>query len=59
MTFDLAEEYNFTEDDGTMPINMLSVKQVLLKMKHPWMAAMFPQSLKMPKPLVYLAGFKL
>ena len=59
MTVDLAEEYKFTEDDGTMPKNKFSVKQMLVKMEHPWLAALFPESVKMPKTLVYLASFKL
>ena len=59
MTYDLAEEYNFTEDDGTLPKYKFTVKNILNKMNHPWLAALFPEEVKMPKSLVYLASNKL
>ena len=58
LTIDLANEYHFTEDDGTLPTDYFTVKQVCLKMKRPWLAALFPEFVKMPKTLVYLAGYK-
>ena len=58
MTIDLAHEYHFKEDDGTMPGNKFTVKNMLTKMNHPWLAAMFPEHLKMPKTLLHMASFK-
>jgi len=58
LTIDLANEYHFTEDDGTLPTDYFAVKNLLLKFKRPWLAAMVPEFIKMPKTLVYLAGFK-
>jgi len=57
-TIDLANEYKFTEDDGSLPVDFFSMKNALKQMRHPWLAALFPSSVKMPKTLVYLAGFK-
>jgi len=58
MTIDMANEYKFTEDDGSLPADYFTVKQVLLKMKRTWLAALFPAWVKMPMTLVYLAGYK-
>ena len=58
LTIDLANEYHFTEDDGTLPTDYFTVKAVCLKLGRPWLAALFPEFVKMPKTLVYHAGFK-
>ena len=58
LTIDLANDYHFTEDDGTLPTDLFTVKAVCLKLGRPWLAALFPEFVKMPKTLVYHAGFK-
>ena len=57
-TIDLAHEYQFTEDDGTLPTDFFTVKMILLRQKRTWLAAIFPEWVKMPKTLVHMAGFK-
>ena len=57
-THDLSREYNFTEEDGSLPFDTMSLKSVLLQGKHTWLAAITPEFIKMPKVLIYLAGFK-
>merc|ERR1712117_262316 len=42
-TFDLAHEYKFTEDDGSIPKSSYSVKNVLYATKHDWLAAVVPE----------------
>jgi len=57
-TIDLAKEYKFTEDDGSVPIDVLSIKAMLLAAKRNWVAKLVPDWATVPKTLVYLSGFK-
>jgi len=57
-TNDMASEYKFTEDDGSLPLDMFSLKYVLTMSKRTWLAAITPEFIPMPKTLLYLAGFK-
>jgi len=58
MTNDLASEFNFTEDDGSIPKDPFSLKSVLTLSKLTWLAAITPEFIPMPKTLLYLAGYK-
>jgi len=57
-TTDLASEYNFTEDDGSLPGNMWTLKSMLTMSKHTWLAAITPAFIPMPKTLIHMAGYK-
>merc|ERR1712142_463581 len=48
LTNDLAAEFKFKEDDGTLPFNIFSVKAQLQRTNHTWLAAMTPESMSMP-----------
>jgi len=58
ITTDMASEYKFTEDDGSLPADMFSLKNVLTMSKLTWLAAITPGFIPMPKTLVYMAGYK-
>jgi len=55
---DLASEYGFTEDDGSLPIDVFSLKAALLQTPVRGLAGFVPGFLKVPKIALYLAGFK-
>jgi len=57
-TIDLAHEFKFTEDDGTMPFFSFCLKSMFLRSHHPWLAAITPEFINVPKTLVYYAGYK-
>jgi len=57
-TVDLGKEYKFREDDGTLPIDLYSIKGVLMMNKQEWLANMVPDWLTIPKPLIYLSSYK-
>lgn len=58
-TVDLAREYKFTEDDGTLPVDLYSIRSLLMMAKRTWMAKLVPDWVAVPKTLVYLSSFKL
>jgi len=56
---DLASEYGFTEDDGSLPIDVFSLKAAFLQIKSmQGLADYIPTFIKVPKILLYLGGFK-
>ena len=57
-TVDLAREYKFTEDDGSLPIDVYSIRSLLLMAKRTWVAKLVPDWVGVPKTLVYLSSFK-
>jgi len=58
-TADMALEYGFREDDGTMPLDFFALKTFFLQHKATQMlAAVTPSFIRVPKTLVHLAGFK-
>jgi len=57
-TMDLANEFQFTEDDGTLPFDHFCLKAQLQRTKHTWLAALTPEFIKLPKSMVYMGGFK-
>ena len=58
-TVDLAREYKFNEDDGTLPVDLYSIRSLLMMAKRTWMAKLVPDWVGVPKTLVYLSSFKL
>lgn len=57
-TTDLASEYNFKEDDGSLPQDPWTVKSLLTMTKHTWLAAITPGFIPLPKTLIHMAGYK-
>ena len=58
LTLNLAYEYGFTEDDGTYPVDVLSLKSQLNALKHPWLAAITPGFLRLPSILLHYYAFR-
>jgi len=58
MTINLAHEYNFTEDDGTYPVDVLSIKYLLHMTRHTWLAAITPGFLRVPLFALHYASYK-
>jgi len=58
LTIDLAQEFNFTEDDGTLPHDIYCLKSFLSRQNHTWLAAVTPEFVKIPKTMLYLFGYK-
>jgi len=58
MTLNLAYEYGFTENDGTYPVDVCSIKYLLSMTKHPWLAAVTPGFLRIPAFALHFASYK-
>jgi len=58
LTSDLASEYGFTEDDGSLPMDIFSLKAALMQTPLRAISGFVPGFLKVPKIALYLAGFK-
>jgi len=58
LTLNLAYEYGFTEDDGTYPVDVLSLKFQLNALKHSWLAAITPGFLRVPSVLLHYYAFR-
>ena len=57
-TLDLAKEFKFREDDGKLPFDVFGVKAAFEMNGNTWLAAVTPGSMKMPRSMLYMAGFK-
>jgi len=57
-TAELAEEYNLSDTNGSLPFNIFSVSTSLTFSGHTWLAAMFPRWVKFPRWVVALLGNK-
>lgn len=58
LTTDLSSEYGFSEDDGSLPMSMTCMKTMLEASGHPWLAAITPSFLSIPKFIIHFGGFK-
>jgi len=58
MTLDLAYEYKFTENDGSYPCDVLSVKYLLEMTKHTWLSAVTPAFVRVPLFALHFASYK-
>merc|ERR1711892_919245 len=57
-TADLANEYSFTEDDGTKPIDFRQVNTLLAYGGYTWMASLVPNFLKVPLWIMHFGSYK-
>jgi len=57
-TADLAGEYGFTENDGTMPIDFRQVNTLLAYGGYTWMAWLVPNFLKVPLWIMHFGSYK-
>ncbi|XP_072014194.1 dehydrogenase/reductase SDR family member 1-like [Amphiura filiformis] len=52
LTSSVAEEFGFCDIDGTYHYSIFSLKQMFIVSNHPWMAAMTPAFIRMPKWMI-------
>jgi len=57
-TADVADQHDLSDEDGSKPFNLFSVKHILQYGGHTWVATLIPQWLKLPRFVVALAGNK-
>ena len=57
-TADLAGEYGFTENDGTMPIDFRQVNTLLAYGGYTWLASWVPDFLRIPSWVVHFGSYK-
>jgi len=58
MTLNLAHEYSFTENDGSLPVDVCSVKYLLHMTKHTWLSAITPAFVRIPLFALHYASYK-
>ena len=58
LTINLAYEYGFSEDDGSYPGDILSMKWRLRLQGRTWLAAITPSFVRIPMILLHYASYK-
>lgn len=58
LTSDLALEHNFTEDDGTLPLDIRHVGGQLAGAGHTWLAYLVPNFIRIPKWIMHFGSYK-
>jgi len=57
-TVDLALEYGFREDDGTLPLDMRQVSNLLAYGGHTWMSQLVPSFIRVPMWMMHFGSYK-
>jgi len=57
-TSDLSNEFGFTEDDGSKPIDFRQMNVLLAHLGHTWLASVVPSFIKMPLWLMHFGSYK-
>jgi len=57
-TSDLAREYSFTENDGTLPMDFRQVNSMLAYRGYTWLASWVPNFLRVPSWVVHFGSYK-
>merc|ERR1711892_225267 len=58
LTSDLSSEYNFTENDGTVPTDFRQINMHLARAGHTWIAALLPNFVRIPNWVLHYASYK-
>jgi len=58
LTSDLSSEFNFTENDGTVPKDFRTINMHLALAGHTWIAALLPNFVRIPNWVLHYASYK-
>jgi len=57
-TSDLAREYGFTEDDGSLPVDFRQVSTLMELQGYTWLSSFIPSFIRIPKWMLHFGSFK-